>query len=94
MSVGACAPQVKQPELLTNIGEVHKAVEMVRRTTDELCELLRVGRNENILRQKESAPAPQSPLIIERCLFLSELRTNLYDTNERLQLILETLREI
>ena len=87
------APTVKAPELLCNIEEVHKAVETVRCTTGDICNLLRVRLVENIKAQ-ELVPAPTPPLITERCAFLSELRASLYTVNEQLRVVLETLQEI
>lgn len=89
---GPKAQTVKMPELLGGIQAVHKAIETIRLTTGEICELLRIGLNECV--DKASDPIPTPPLITERCMFLDELRANLYSTNERLQLVLNALREV
>ena len=94
MNGSAGAPTAKAPELLCSIEEVHKAVETVRRTTEDICNILRVGLNMESMKVQEHVPVPQPPLITERCMFLSELRASLYTTNEQLQTVLGTLREI
>ena len=88
----AKVPQVRIPELLGNIQEVHKTVETVRKLTTEICDLLRVGLNECL--KEASDPMPTPPLITERCMYLSEIRGNLCGISDRLQLILSTLREV
>ena len=82
----------KTPELLDNIEELQKAVEVIQLTTGLICEWLRVGQG--IMAEEPPVPESQPPLIGARSKHLIGLRTSLYEANARLEEILSAVKEI
>ena len=85
------APPEKIPALLNMIQRVNEAAETVHDTTDRIRGVLRVDLNKEV---EKPPKQPLPPLITDRCIYLSEIEAKLYDTNEILCLVWETLREV